>query len=134
MVPKATLFPLPPAPPPPPPPPPPSSQLIRHGVAETRERARSRAGSAATYMFAAGGGWVVDATNAGGAARYINHSCAPNCVAELGADGRGLPVVRLRAARDVAPGEEVWYDYKSAPDGGGGEACACGAPGCRGVL
>jgi hypothetical protein len=62
-------------------------------------------------------------------ARYLNHSCAPNCEAEL-QDGH----IWLVATRDIPVGEEVTFnygydlvDYRDYP-------CRCGAPGCVGFI
>ena len=58
----------------------------------------------------------------------INHSCDPN----LGFT-HGDPV--LYALRDIAPGEEVAWDYStSLTDPGWFLECACGAPNCRAVV
>ena len=57
-------------------------------------------------MFRIDDNIVIDATMAGGPARYINHSCAPNCVAEVvpfEKDGKIIIIARRRLAR----GEEV---------------------------
>lgn len=56
----------------------------------------------------------------------INHSCEPNLAFLEG-------TLVLRALRDLAPGEELSFDYVTAMDlPGWGFACACGAPTCRG--
>lgn len=59
---------------------------------------------------------------------YANHSCAPN----MGfVDGSLLH----RALRDIAPGEELLWDYSTSMNEPGWELpCDCGAPGCRGRL
>jgi uncharacterized protein len=58
---------------------------------------------------------------------YINHSCAPNL---------GLRDYHtLVAMRDIAPGEEVCYDYAMSDGGPEDEfTCACGASTCRGQV
>lgn len=62
-------------------------------------------------------------------ARYLNHSCAPNCEAER-EQGR----IWLVAARDIGAGEELTFnygydleDYKDYP-------CRCGSPQCVGYI
>src|SRR5438105_8899772 len=58
---------------------------------------------------------------------YINHSCAPN----LGMSGQ----IALVAMRDIAPGQEVAFDYAMTDGSPYDEfACACGAPDCRGYV
>lgn len=49
---------------------------------------------------------VVDATISGGLARYINHSCNPNCVTEKVEVDRELRII-IFAKRRIARGEEV---------------------------
>jgi SET domain-containing protein len=49
---------------------------------------------------------TIDGAVRSNAARYINHSCAPNCRAEN--TGRRIFIV---ARRRIAPGEELTYNY-----------------------
>lgn len=50
---------------------------------------------------------VVDATLSGGLARYINHSCNPNCVTEIVEVDRECRII-IFAKRRINRGEEVW--------------------------
>ena len=84
-----------------------------------------------TFFFDVGDGLVIDGGRDGNDARFINHSCEPNCVAER--DGY---VVAIRAGRDIAAGEELSLDYQlmlEDPDEAERRhyACGCGANGCR---
>ena len=89
-----------------------------------------------TFYFHIDDGRVIDALYGGNSSRWINHSCAPNCEAEETVDGR----VFIRALRDIAAGEELFYDYglvvdeRYTPKLKAEYACHCGAPGCRGTL
>ena len=71
----------------------------------------------------------------GNDARFINHSCEPNCETEV-ADGG----IWIRAIRNIQPGVELTYDYsleieKRASRKRRDEyACRCGAPKCRGTM
>ena len=47
---------------------------------------------------------------AGGEARFINHSCAPNCLIEKW-DVMGEWRIAIVADRDITAGEELSYDY-----------------------
>lgn len=60
------------------------------------------------YMFRLDEDRVVDATLSGGLARYINHSCNPNCVAEIVEVERDLRII-IFAKRKISRGEEVQY-------------------------
>jgi uncharacterized protein len=69
---------------------------------------------------------VIDAGVGGNDARFINHSCRPNCYIEI-KDG----VIWIRAARNIGNGEELTYDYNT--DGEGLIKCRC-RPGCQRLL
>ncbi len=69
---------------------------------------------------------VIDAGVGGNDARYINHSCHPNCYIDI-KNG----VIWIRAARNIRPGEELTYDYNT--DGEGLIKCRC-SPGCQRLL
>ena len=62
---------------------------------------------------------TVDATDCGGVARFVNHSCAPNCevVPTRSRRGQFLPTLALVTLKDVAVGVELAFDYAGgAPD------------------
>lgn len=85
-----------------------------------------------TFYFSLAGGGVIDANHGGNSARWINHSCAPNCEAnEVG--GR----VYIHALRDIEAGEELFYDYHLSIEARmtaklkRDYECRCGAADCR---
>jgi histone-lysine N-methyltransferase SETD1 len=96
------------------------------------------------YLFRLDQFDVVDATVQGGVARYLNHSCAPNCwtrripgpVEEVWARGARALRVCIYALRDIVPGEELTYDYKfeRETDPGKRVPCHCGAATCSGYM
>ncbi|XP_011303059.1 histone-lysine N-methyltransferase 2C isoform X3 [Fopius arisanus] len=105
-------------------------EIIRTELAETREK-QYEARNRGIYMFRLDEERVVDATLCGGLARYINHSCNPNCVAEIVEVERDLRII-IFAKRRISRGEELAYDYKfDIEDDQHKIACACGAPNCR---
>jgi uncharacterized protein len=89
-----------------------------------------------TFLFRLDDGSVVDAGPRGNAAKYINHSCDPNCEAVEDEDGR----VFIYALRDIARGEELVYDYHfilEEPHNAANKKlypCYCGAATCRGTM
>ena len=89
-----------------------------------------------TFFFHIDDEHVIDAGVGGNAARWINHSCAPNC--EPVEDDRGR--VFITARRTIRAGEELTYDYRLSVDGKVGArmrrayACRCGAKRCRGTM
>jgi SET domain-containing protein len=88
-----------------------------------------------TLLFDVGDGFVIDGGRGGNSARWINHSCEPNC--EAVTVGRA---VVIHALRDVEPGEELLLDYQLQLDSDHDEsvraayACRCGAPSCRSTM
>ena len=78
---------------------------------------------------------VIDAAVGGNEARFINHSCAPNCDAVV-EHGR----IWIDTIREVAPGEELAYDYayildeRHTPAAKRRFPCHCGATTCRGTI
>lgn len=58
------------------------------------------------YVFETGKNTAIDGNIAGNRARFINHSCKPNCEA----DGPAKKVFIL-ALRNIKQGEELTYDY-----------------------
>jgi SET domain-containing protein len=67
--------------------------------------------------------YVRDAAVGGNIARFINHSCTPNCYTRVIGD-----LIWIIAARNIWPGEELTYDYMT--DGPGHISCIC-RPGCK---
>ncbi len=55
--------------------------------------------------------WVADAAVWGGLARFINHSCSPNCFPKVFFVD-GVARMGIYAKRDLNLGEELCYDYK----------------------
>ena len=78
---------------------------------------------------------VIDAGVDGNEAKYINHSCEPNCEA-ITESGR----VFIVALRTIPAGEELTYDYRlerqeeNDPEWEARYACQCGARNCRGTM
>ncbi|KTG34575.1 hypothetical protein cypCar_00021308 [Cyprinus carpio] len=104
--------------------------ILRAEVAMRKEllyKAKNRP----AYMFRISSERVIDATRSGSPARYINHSCSPNCVAEVVTFERGHKII-ISAARRIERGEELCYDYKLTPVADQSKIpCHCGAANCR---
>lgn len=88
-----------------------------------------------TFYFHTDDAHVIDAKFGGNSSRWINHSCAPNCEAEV--DGGR---VFIRTLRPIVAGEELFYDYGLVIDEPytaqlkAQYPCWCGTPQCRGTL
>jgi SET domain-containing protein len=126
-----------------------ATELIRKGTViveykgqracwdEALERPDSDPGdSAHTFLFQLDDGRVIDARVRGNAARWINHSCDPNCKTFEDDAGR----VFIEARRKIRPGEELSYDYRLQIEGRltkrerAQYTCRCGTGKCRGSL
>lgn len=96
-----------------------------------------------TFLFSINEEWVIDANHKGNLARWINHSCAPNCEAVHVEDAKGRrhkDKIQLHALRDIALGEELSYNYGivlGEPHTAARRrlwACHCGSARCTGTL
>ena len=86
-----------------------------------------------TFLFTLDKNTVIDGKSGGNDARFINHSCDPNCEAVI-EKGR----IWIYARRTIQPGVELAYDYKYEQTGDPEDAklyvCKCGSPKCRGNI
>jgi hypothetical protein len=88
-----------------------------------------------TMLFIVDDTTVIDATRKGSSARWINHSCRPNCES-VDEEGR----IYIEATRAIRPGEELTYDYnlvleeRHTPAAKRENPCFCGEKRCRGTL
>ena len=68
-------------------------------------------------------------------ARFINHSCDPNCYTKIiSVDGEKK--ISIYSKKDIEKGEELHYDYKFPyeEDSSKKIKCYCGMPRCKGYL
>jgi len=112
-----------------------AGEVIRAVLTDRREQMYDRtrpngASDHGCYMFRLSESSVVDATVAGNAARFINHSCDPNCYSEIVDDGAGQKHVVIFALRAIDRGEELTYDYKF-PFEDVKIACMCSTRRCK---
>lgn len=101
-------------------------------ISEIRERQYEKMGIGSSYLFRLDDGYVLDATKRGGIARFINHSCEPNCYTKI-ISVEGKKKIFIYAKRHIDAGEEISYNYKF-PLEDDKIPCNCGAPKCRGSL
>jgi SET domain-containing protein len=102
-------------------------KLISKNLAEKLSDKHKEKGE--LWIFTLNDTYDIDASRQGNDARFINHSCEPNCEAINYDDEE----IWIEAKQDIKKGEELTYDYGfEEPD----EAypCLCGAKGCRGWI
>lgn len=110
------------------------------GERVSQEEANSRYGDDDSdrphvVLFTVDDDTVIDAAVGGNEARFINHSCTPNC--EAVEDGGRI---YIEATRTIRQGQELFYDYKMQHEDHAEEetrqryACGCGTTACRGTM
>jgi len=88
-----------------------------------------------TFLFTIDDKTVIDAAVKGNDARFINHSCAPNCEAI-----NDRKRIFIEAIKTIPAGTELVYDYQyersddHTPEDEKFYKCRCGAPTCRGTI
>ena len=110
-------------------------ERLTHAVADARYDDHA-ADAHHTFLFSVNRSVVIDAYVDGNDARFINHSCDPNCESEI---ERGR--VFIDAIKAIRKGEELTYDYAYVRDGTetpeqetGLYGCRCGMRQCRGTI
>ena len=101
-----------------------------------RSKKYKRDGNVHQYVMSLIHGTVIDSTIKGNWARFINHSCEPNCVAEKWLVN-GEYRMGIFAKRDLDANEEITIDYRFETFGSAdlaNEKCYCGAQTCRGTI
>ncbi len=108
-------------------------QKITHEEADRRYDDNN--GRHHTFLFVLDDDTVLDARYGGSDARYLNHSCDPNCESVIENDR-----VWIKAIKAIKPETELVYDYRFEwqdeyePEDIRYYACRCGAPKCRGTI
>ncbi|MDX9857520.1 MAG: SET domain-containing protein-lysine N-methyltransferase [candidate division Zixibacteria bacterium] len=88
-----------------------------------------------TFLFSVDENTTIDAAQGGNEARFINHSCDPNCEA-VDEDGR----IYIEAIKNIQPGVELTYDYNFELDEPYTRelrdfyVCRCMTRSCRGTI
>jgi hypothetical protein len=92
------------------------------------ERAK-KTGGAAVYVFTLNQRYDIDGAKGNNPARYLNHSCAPNCEAYI-IRGR----IWIYSLREIKAGEELTYNYGFDVDTWEDHPCRCGTDRCIGYI
>jgi SET domain-containing protein len=88
-----------------------AGELIHNSKSGVREARYLKQGC--IWVFRVNRAWSRDAAVGGNIARFINHSCTPNCWIEIEPKSR---TIWIRASRTIFPGEELTYDYATVGD------------------
>ncbi len=93
-----------------------AGERISHAESVRREKRHLPNGR--IWCFTLNRRWVIDGSVGGNIARFINHTCKPNCYAQV-IDG----VIWIRASKNIRKGDELSFDYNT--DGAAGITCRC---------
>ncbi|VAI35841.1 unnamed protein product [Triticum turgidum subsp. durum] len=109
-------------------------EIVGQRVADKREieyhSGKRQQYKSVCYFFKIDKEHIIDATRKGGIARFINHSCMPNCVAKIISVKNEKKVVFF-SERHIDPGEEITYDYHFNQEEGERIPCFCRSFSCR---
>jgi SET domain-containing protein len=106
------------------------TRIIQYtGERITKQEGARRLAQDNVYIFELNDHYDIDGNTPTNTARYINHSCDPNCTVETTA--RTIWIV---AMRDIREGEELTYDYAYEAENYLHNPCNCGAKNCCGYI
>ena len=116
-----------------------TGERITQAIAEERygydEYSEDSGEGSHVYLFTVDSRAIIDGAVDGNDARFINHSCSPNCEAVV-----EKKRVYIEAIRDIEVGEELFFDYQLdigedvTEEDRQRYACLCGAKKCRGTM
>ena len=108
-----------------------AGKLMLEYVGEKITKAESvrRCEAGNTFIFELDDEWDIDGGVGWNPARFLNHSCAPNCDAE-NIEGQ----IWIVARREIACGEELTFNYGYDWEDHREHPCRCGAPECVGYI
>jgi len=102
-------------------------EIIGKCMSDKREQLYKRNNIDSVYMFSISEDMIIDATLTGNKARYVNHSCNPNCEAILSYKDKSIKYCTIR---NVAANEELLINYNMGFDVNA-ETCNCNDSGCK---
>jgi SET domain-containing protein len=95
----------------------------------TRKESARRLEAGNAYIFHLNYRYALDGKTLANPARYINHSCNPNCEVE-----KTSGTLWIMALRDIKEGEELSYNYGYTLEHYKDNPCNCGAKNCCGYI
>ncbi|CAD8053136.1 unnamed protein product [Paramecium sonneborni] len=108
-------------------------EIFQINSALGRRRVQEYSKSTCTYLMKLNNQEVIDPTSKGNLARFINHSCQPNCITEKW-NVLGEVCIGIFANRDINEDEELTFDYQFDVFHTPLTKCLCGANKCKGYL
>ncbi|KAF7458444.1 putative histone-lysine N-methyltransferase 1 [Cryptosporidium felis] len=112
-------------------------ELIRNSVADRREHFYRSDGNrdGSCYMFRLDDSSVIDATNIGNQARFMNHCCEPNSICKVITINPENKHIVIFSKKIINKDEEITYDYQfNVEEASEKIICRCGAINCLGRM
>jgi hypothetical protein len=107
-----------------------STRVIEYtGERINKDESLRRCESGNEFIFSLGDEWDLDGNVPWNPARFLNHSCDPNCEAE-----RIEEHIWIIAKRDIRAGEELTFNYGYSLEDYREHSCRCCAAGCVGYM
>ena len=108
-----------------------SGEILVEYTGELIRKAESarRCAAGNPFIFAIDDEWDLDGDHPDNPARFLNHSCAPNCEAEW----EGSRIF-INALRDLKLGEELTFNYGYDLEDYLDHVCQCSTPACVGFI
>ncbi|KAJ3188104.1 histone methyltransferase set2 [Irineochytrium annulatum] len=108
-------------------------EVVSAGAFMKRSKEYAEQGSKHFYFMSLKSDVFIDAQNRGNIARFVNHSCDPNCEVQKWMVGNHHRM-GIFTKRELKAGEELTFDYKFERYGGEPQKCFCGEAKCKGVI
>ena len=106
------------------------TKIIRYiGKKITQEESDRRLAAGNVYIFGLNERYSLDGDTPKNTARYINHSCDPNCQTEQCGN-----IIWIVSIKDIQAEEELTYNYGYEVDDTPADPCHCGADNCCGYI
>lgn len=102
-------------------------------MATVQERLKKQQEVYNYYFLTLGRNCIIDASQKSNCARFINHSCDPNCETQKWTVN-GETRIGIFAIKDIPSGTELTFDYRLDSLGNEKKACLCGASNCSGYI
>lgn len=108
-------------------------ELITEEEAKTRLDLSVERNEVNYYLLTLDKNIIIDAGPSGNLARFMNHSCSPNCQTQKWQVGSEYKI-GLFALRNISAGEELTFNYNLSIHGTKKTPCNCGAGNCSGFI
>lgn len=108
-------------------------EVVSQSQMQKRIEVNAQLGQQHYYFMTLQSDQILDATRKGNLARFMNHSCSPNCATQKWIVN-GQVHIGLFAVKPIPTGTELTFDYKFVRFSSQAQKCLCGEPNCKGFI